>query len=76
VVAGEADRGIAPGQLDTRVGLRAVADEVAKAPHLLALGGLDRVKDGLEGLAVAVYVGDDCDSHLKGVWVARLQSCG
>ena len=41
VVAGEADRRVAPRELDARVGIGAVADEVAEAPHLLALGGLD-----------------------------------
>ena len=36
VVAGEADRRVPPGQLDARVRLGAVADEIAQAPHLLA----------------------------------------
>ena len=61
---GQADRGVPPGQLDARVGLGAVADEVAQAPHLLALGGLDRVQHRLEGMPVAMDVRDDCDSHL------------
>ena len=64
VVAGQADRGVAAGQVDARVGLGAVADEVAQAPHLLAFGGLDRVQHGLEGVAVAVDIGDDGYSHV------------
>ena len=70
VVAGEADRRISPGQLDARVGLGAVADEVAEAPHLLAVRGLDRVEHRLEGMPVAVDVRNDCDSHLYGGLVA------
>ena len=37
VVAGEADRAVGLGQRDARVGLGAVADEVAEAPQLLDL---------------------------------------
>ena len=74
VVAGQADRGVPAGQLDAGVGLGAVADEVAEAPHLLALGRLDRVEHGLEGVPVAVDVGDDRDSHLARLEGPRLQS--
>jgi hypothetical protein len=61
VIAGETDRRVLAGQLDARVGIRAVADEVPQAPHLLAIGGLDRVQHCLEGLPVAVDVGHDRD---------------
>ena len=63
MVAGQADGSVAPGQLDAGVGLGAVADQVAEAPHLLALGSLDRVQHRLEGMPVAVDVGHDRDPH-------------
>ena len=63
MVAGEADGRVPARQLDAGVRVGAVADEVAEAPHLLAVGCLDRVEDGLERLPVAVDVGDDRDSH-------------
>ena len=39
VVAGQADRRVLAGQLHAGVGLGAVADEIAEAPELLAVGG-------------------------------------
>ena len=64
VVAGEADRRVAARQLDAGVGLGAVADEVAEAPHLVGAGGLGVGEHRLEGVAVAVDVGEDRDLHL------------
>ena len=45
------------------VGVGAVADEVAEAPELRRLRAVDGLEDGLEGVAVAVDVGDDRDLH-------------
>ena len=60
MVAGQADRRRRSRARSTQAsGLGAVADKVAQAPHLLAFGGLDRLQHGLEGLAVAVDIGDD-----------------
>ena len=63
VVAGQADRAVGLGQRDARVGLRAVADEVAEAPQLLRAGLLGSRDHRLEGVAVAVDVGADGDLH-------------
>ncbi len=51
------------GQGDARVGLRAVADEVAEAPELLDLRLFRGADDRLERMAVAVDVGGDRDPH-------------
>ena len=64
VVAGEAERAVGLGQGDAGVGLRAVADEIAEAPHLVRAGVLGVGKHRLEGVAVAVDVGEDRDLHL------------
>ena len=64
VVAGQADRRVAARQLDAGVGLGAVADEIAEAPHLLGAGELGVGEHRLEGVPVAVDVGEDRDLHL------------
>ena len=63
VVAGEADGGVLTGQVHAGVRIGAVADEIAQAPHLPALGLADGVEHRLERVAVAVDVGDDGDAH-------------
>ncbi len=63
MIAGEADGGVLPGELDARVGFGAVADEVAQTPDVVAFGLTDCVEHGLEGMPVAVDVGDDRDAH-------------
>src|SRR5450755_5037777 len=50
-------------QLHARIGLGPVAYEVTQAPQLLAVGRLDLVEHGLEGVPVAVYVRYDSDPH-------------
>ena len=64
MVAGEANRGVAARQLDAGVGFGAVADEVAEAPHLVGAGALGVGEHRLEGVPVAVDVGEDRDLHL------------
>ena len=59
----------ADGDMPTRefhagVGLGSVADEVPEAPQLGGVAGCDRLERGLEGVAVAVDVGDDGDLQL------------
>ena len=51
------------GQRDAGVGVGAVADEVAEAPELLRAVGLGGLDHRLEGVPVAVDVGDDGDPH-------------
>ena len=57
-------------ELDAGIGLGSVADEVAQAPHFLALGALNRVQYSLKGVPVAMDVGDDRHAH------GRLESFG
>ena len=64
VVAGQADRRVPARQLDAGVRLGAVADEVAEAPHLVGARGFGVGEHRLEGVAVAVDVGEDRDLHL------------
>ncbi len=64
VVAGQADRRMAARHLDAGVGLGAVADEVAETPHLVGADELGVGEHRLEGVPVAVDVGEDCDLHL------------
>ena len=62
VVAGQADRRVLAGEVDAGVGIGAVADQVAEAPQLLAVRvALIGLEHRLEGVAVAVDVGDDRD---------------
>src|SRR4051794_38803685 len=68
VVAGEHDVAARERELDAQIRLRAVADEVAEAPDLVDVGGVDGVEDGLEGLAVAVDVRDHRDVHECAAW--------
>ena len=63
MVAGEAHGGVLLRELDARVGLGAVADEVAEAPQLRRVARGDGVERRLEGVPVGVYVGDDRDLH-------------
>ena len=63
VVADEAEVAVRARELDARVGLRAVADEVAEAPQLVDVLGRHVGQHGLEGVAVAVDVGEDRDEH-------------
>ena len=63
VVTGEAYRGVLAGELHADVGVGSVADEVAQAPQLGRVAGGDRIEHRLEGLAVAVDIGDDRDLH-------------
>ena len=63
VVAGEADGGVLAHQRAAVVGVGAVADDVAQAPQLAGAGGRDVGEHRLEGVPVAVDVGDDGDEH-------------
>jgi len=63
VVAGQADRAVALGELDAGVRLGAVADQVAEAPDLVHARLVGRGQHGAEGRAVAVDVGGDRDAH-------------
>jgi hypothetical protein len=63
VVAGEDDRAVRLGQRDARIGVGAVADEVAEAPQLLDLRVLRGGDHGLEGVLVPMYVRRDRDAH-------------
>ena len=63
VVAGQADVGVLARQPAAVVGIGAVAHHVAQAPDLLRRAGPDVGKDRLEGVTVAVDVGDDGDLH-------------
>ena len=63
VVAGQANRGVPPGELAAGIGLGSVADEVAEAPDLLRIRSGDVGEHRLESVAVAVDVGDDRDLH-------------
>ena len=63
VVSGEADGGVLAGEGHAGVRFGAVADEIAEAPHLLALRGVDLVEHGFEGVTVAVDVRNDRDAH-------------
>jgi hypothetical protein len=56
VVPGQADRAVRLGERDARVGVGAVADEVAEAPQLLDLRLLRGVDHRLEGVPIAVDV--------------------
>ncbi len=67
VVAGQADRTMLLRQRHAGVRIGAVADEVAEAPQLLAVGLGDRIEHGLERVAVAVNVGDNGDLHRHSV---------
>ena len=65
VVAGEAQVGVLAREVDARVGVGAVADEVAEAPDLLDRVVGDVAEHRLERLAIAVDVRDDCDLHVR-----------
>ena len=64
VVAGQADRRVGGDQGHTRVGVGAVADQIAQAPDLLALARGDLLEHRLERVLVAVDVRDHRDAHL------------
>jgi hypothetical protein len=66
VVAGQAHGGVPAGQRAAVVGVGAVAHDVAQAPQLARAGVPDVVQHRLEGVPVAVDVGDDRDLH--GPW--------
>jgi hypothetical protein len=61
MVTGEADGDMLTGEFDAGIGLGPVADEVAETPELGRVAGGDRLERRLEGVAVAVDVGDDRD---------------
>ena len=61
VVTGQADGGVLAGQVDAGVGIGAVPDQIAEAPELAAVGIVDGIEHRLEGVTVAVDVGDDRD---------------
>ena len=72
-------------QLDTGIGVSAVADDVAKAPQLLGVAAGHGLEHGFESLQVGVDVRGDRDLHpakpLPGIrpWLARrkgVQACG
>ena len=63
VVAGQAHIGALGGQLAARVGLAAVADDVAQAPDPVHAFVVDRGEHGLQGRPIAVDVRDDGDAH-------------
>src|SRR5690606_37985034 len=63
VVAAERDVRLAADKLAAGVGVRAVADDVAQAPDLVDVLTFDLGDHRLEGLEVAVDVGDDRDAH-------------
>ena len=73
MVAGQAHRGVLARELHAGVGVGAVADEVAEAPQLGGVARGDRVEHRLEGVPVAVDVGDDRDLHSVAV-LAAVQS--
>ena len=76
VVAGQADRAVVAASSHAGVGLGAVADEVAEAPQLVGVGGLDVGEHRLEGVAVAVDVGDDRDVHAGYQSIRCHDGCG
>src|SRR5262245_15344070 len=62
VVPHQGDGGLLADEVDDRLGVRAVPDDVPEADDLLHLRqARDRLEDRLEGLAVAVEVGDEGD---------------
>jgi len=62
VVPDQAHRARLAGELDARVGVGAVADQVAEAPDLLEPGALDVVEDRAERGQVGVDVREQRDS--------------
>ena len=56
MVSGQADGAVRPRPVDAGVGFRAVPDEVAEAPELLAVARFDLLEYRIECLAVAVDV--------------------
>ncbi len=71
VVTRQADRRVLTRELDARIRIGPISDEVAEAPHFFAFGVADGVEHGLKGLAVAVNVGDDGRSHGGTVLLVR-----
>jgi hypothetical protein len=61
MVTGQADGDVSAREFHACVRLRSVADEVSETPELGCVAGGDRLERGLEGVPVAVDVGDDRD---------------
>jgi hypothetical protein len=61
MVTGQADGDMPAREFHACIRLRPVPDKVPETPELGCIAGGDRLKRRLEGVAVAVDIGDDRD---------------